>query len=1320
MLWMKRFVYSFIGLILLAIVAVFVLRWWVLNTESGTGFALAQAEKSLGEQLSIGRHRGVLGDNLTINNLRYQAPGTAVDAQQIQVAADINLLPWPSVQIQRLQIDDVDVQLSESPAETEPEKSSGLPDLASPVAVTLDDLRINRASVHSGDGAEPIMVDSLQARLEYFEQLDLQQLIIAGDGFSINANGQSALSPPFDNRISVVLDNQNAAWLPNLQDLQADIQIQGSLQALTLNVSSSGALAMQLDATLRDLLDQPSWDLSLNNIDSALSWSAGGQTRGQTGGQADAASSGGVVITNLMLTSNGSLDDHNTQINVSLSDPEIIRGDWQLITSGDLQQLIIEQLSGPVLQGRITGSGLYDLQSGVPQAQFSLQLQDIKPDTGQAELAALPGVSGTLEARLDDQLLTLDSLNLRVPDTNWRVNGDGSYTLDTQQIAAAINWQQLSWPPQSGSAAQYASQQGNLKASGLLSDLDVELSTDVAGQQIPASDIDLRGHLTETAFAINQLLMQTLDGQVDIAGTADWQNGIEWDVSVAAEQINPGLQWPEFPGVIDLQATSNGSQSNDQIDAVLDIQTLDGSLRGQPVSGQGQLRYVNGSIRTDGLQLNSGDAQLDLQGNDQALQADISIPQLGDLLPNAAGAIEAHIQGESVDGGVINLDNLKLLTDISATGLMWQGVRVESILVNGDTALSSDSLLSDMQLTAQQVRVSDQAPINRIEATLSADNTQQLQLMIQHPQADIELGVNGDWDQWPSPTGWSGSVDTLSVNNQDIGEWALREPAAISLMNNDVLLKQLCINGPAGSSSEIPELCVDYSQFSGQFSAQASNQLSVDIQALPLALAEAFLNTGMRSEHQLSGNIQAGWSEQQGVQQWQQLDGQLQLSPGDIHFLDRDTPPLTINGGQLNVALTDQQRLHTQLQMTIEDSNRIESDLYYGPIAADAEQLSGTIKLDMPDMGWLRKPVPELDRVGGELHVLATLSGPATQPLVALDMDLQDGEIRYQPLGLQLSNLQLEGRSEPGETLNMSGGFSAGEGQAELIASLHPNTGVAELDIKGESLQLFNSDAIKVRISPDMQLKASPEGYQIAGVLGIPSALITPPEGSTSRVSESEDVVLVGVDQPQQPQAEPDSVPITGELKVVLGEHVRVDADVAETRLTGELDLLWDHQPIPKANGMINLVDGRVQAYGQTLVLENSRVVYNDTPADNPRLDIRAVRRIFGDPQVEEAGVAIGGPAQEPEISIYTNPATTEESALAYIATGSNFDHANGQGALNLGIYIFPKFFVSYGVGLFDNGNTANGRYEFSDNWNVSLQSGARDTGVDLNWRKDG
>jgi len=64
-------------------------------------------------------------------------------------------------------------------------------------------------------------------------------------------------------------------------------------------------------------------------------------------------------------------------------------------------------------------------------------------------------------------------------------------------------------------------------------------------------------------------------------------------------------------------------------------------------------------------------------------------------------------------------------------------------------------------------------------------------------------------------------------------------------------------------------------------------------------------------------------------------------------------------------------------------------------------------------------------------------------------------------------------------------------------------------------------------------------------------------------------------------------------------------------------------------------------------------------------------------------------------------------------------DHGNGEGALNLGLYLFPRLFVSHEVGLFDNGNVTNARYELSDSWNVTLESGQRDCAVQINWRKN-
>ncbi len=1291
MLWMKRFIYSFVGLLVLLAVLVLVLRWWILGTESGTRFALRQLPAA---ELDIGTQRGTLGSGLTLGNLRYQTAGVLADIQQVQLTIDLDLLPWPSLYIRRLHISDVAVQLSESGDQPATGRSKNIPELASPIAIQLENLWIERLSVISEGQAQPVQIDSLQARLSYYEVLDLQQLMVNSGGFSANTSGTVELKQPFQHGLTVSLSHQDTERLPELRGLSADLHSRGSLQQLNLRAETSGPIAVGLEGSVQNLPDEPVWQLSLQNLQNDISWPPQGSTAS-------------LVIDSFQLTSDGSFDDHQSELNASISYPEVIQGRWEVALAGDTDQLIVERLSGPILQGRVTGSGEYALSSEIANAEVRLQLQDIKPDIEQPELADLPGISGTVQASLSDTLLSLDQFNLRVPETDWRISGNADYILDDRQLDMSVNWQQLSWPPQSGSSAQYISRQGQLQASGILEDMTVNLNTDIDGEAVPGASIMLNGHLADNVFSLRELLMQTLDGQLNIDGEVDWTAGLRWNIDISAEQINPGMHWPDFPGAINLQADSQGTQSAEQIDAVLNIQKLNGTLREQPVSGSGQVKYLNGSIQTDGLQLQSGDAQLNLQGNEQALQAQIDIPRLEALLPGAAGSMLVNINGESADDGVMTLNNMLLKTNLDAEELSWSGLRAQTLSLDGNISSDVSNLLAELSLVVSNLRIPDQAPVSSINVELTADDDQQqLQLQAIHPDASLDLLMAGQWDQWPLPNFWNGHVRHLTVENELAGQWSLGQQAALNVDADSVVLQPLCLQGPADQSSQNPGICIEYQR-------QVSSQVAVDLQDLPLSMAEAWLSTGLRSNHLLSGKLLAGWQDR-----ITQLEGDMRLSPGEIHFLDSNSPPLQVNGGNLSLSLNNNQQLSTRMQLTIEDTNAIETDMLIGPLNSDQRELDGTVKLSMPNLEWLQKPVPGLDRIAGELEMLATFSGPLRQPLIAMDINLQDGEVDYQPLGMQLNNLQLTGNSMPGEVLQLNGGFSAGDGNAVLSGSLVPNTRTAQLSIAGEELQIFNSEAIKVRLSPELQLAASPQGYQINGELRIPEARIKPPRGSASRVTESEDVVLVGVTEQHQVEAE--SVPIAGQLKVVFGEEVAIDADILETHLAGVLDLTWDNQVVPLVNGEIALQDGRVQFFGQNLTLENSRVVYNDAPADNPRLDIRAARRIFADPQVEEAGVAVSGVAQQPVIRVYTSPATNEESALAYIATGSNFDHANGQGALNLGVYLFPKLFVSYGLGLFDNGNTANARYEFSENWNVSLQSGSRDTGVDLNWRKDG
>jgi translocation and assembly module TamB len=231
----------------------------------------------------------------------------------------------------------------------------------------------------------------------------------------------------------------------------------------------------------------------------------------------------------------------------------------------------------------------------------------------------------------------------------------------------------------------------------------------------------------------------------------------------------------------------------------------------------------------------------------------------------------------------------------------------------------------------------------------------------------------------------------------------------------------------------------------------------------------------------------------------------------------------------------------------------------------------------------------------------------------------------------------------------------------------------------------------------------------------VPEAWISPTATLTGRVTESPDVVLLG-DSGDQAAAEKTSTNrIAGQLAVILGDSVRVETDQLDIKLTGATNLRWIGGSVPVAEGQV-FVNGKVEAWGPRLDISDGRVRWAQSPADNPQLDIRAERDVFGNTAVRSAGVHISGPAQRPEVLSYTQPLTTQERAWSVLLTGSDVDYGQGVGALDVGTYIAPRIFLSYGISLFDSDNVVGIRYDLKKGWGVKATSGARDSGVDLSY----
>jgi len=186
-------------------------------------------------------------------------------------------------------------------------------------------------------------------------------------------------------------------------------------------------------------------------------------------------------------------------------------------------------------------------------------------------------------------------------------------------------------------------------------------------------------------------------------------------------------------------------------------------------------------------------------------------------------------------------------------------------------------------------------------------------------------------------------------------------------------------------------------------------------------------------------------------------------------------------------------------------------------------------------------------------------------------------------------------------------------------------------------------------------------------------------------------------------------------LEVSLGPDVRVKLPVAEANVSGTTRFSWTGDPVPTGDGAFEL-SGEILALGQLLEITEGTVGFPGVRADNPHLNIHAERDIYGNSEIRRAGVLVAGTLRRPVVEPYTDPMTNRERARTLLVTGSDFNMERGVGTVDVGTYIAPKIFVSYGIGVFEQENVFSVRYDLGRGWGVKATSGESQTGLDISY----
>jgi translocation and assembly module TamB len=821
-------------------------------------------------------------------------------------------------------------------------------------------------------------------------------------------------------------------------------------------------------------------------------------------------------------------------------------------------------------------------------------------------------------------------------------------------------------------------------------------------------------------------------GGLSAQGRVQWAPALAVEAEARLEQLDPGLLFPDFPGQLNglIAAHTVGDLARPQVqfsgrlaDSQLRGYPLALELRGSAESHQGETR-----LALDSLDLRSGSARLHLQGRLLPLldaQAELAASDLRSLLPELSGALQLKAQAQGAPA------NPTLRAEGSAQNLRYQGQQLARLNLNIDydpkrpskAALSAEGLVSgDTQMQRLSLNLDGRAEQHHLalSAQLSA------------PKSSLELGADGGLDL--AQRRWRGRLSSSHLQPPVGPAWTQEAPAAVQA---DAALQQLestCwrIDGSGRACLKLrraPPLLQVEASLAGIHGAQFNGLLPEGLEVETVLDGQGLVELRGRTPTRLELQVQnsAGRLRLPGAPDQELQAGQLSLRQEAGQWRGR---------AELHL---DHVALSAEASLPVRDSPLTELPL------------SGRVRLSVPELGWVEPLLPGVTQLAGQIQGDFSLGGSLGQPLIDGQLALDQGQAHIEAAGILLQELRAELRGGFNAPLQISASARSGEGRISLRGQADLSQRTTVLDIDGELFQVANLPDARVWVSPQLHFERSAEAMNLSGEVLVPRAEITPRKLGGGVVSASSDQVIVG----EAPREK--SLPLAAAVKVRMGEAVRFAGFGLKARIGGDLTVI--ERPgtsSTQAFGELQLLDAVYKAYGQDLQLSTGRILFSG-PINKPSVDLRAVRKPNDEVTVT---LHVRGTLDKPSFDLSSSPVMTQEQQLGWLLLGrpleSGGDFSAAAAALSLGLaggdqlakkltrglgidtislgaeagessdqarftvgkYLSPKLYVSYGVGLFANGNVLRLLYDLGKGFKLRTESG-QEAGGDLLYSRE-
>jgi translocation and assembly module TamB len=1068
-----------------------------------------------------------------------------------------------------------------------------------------------------------------------------------------------------------------------------------------------------------------------------------------------------------------------------------LRGEWRLpddefeyrfrvVTRGDLDRLGADIFLDAPAKLRFAGT-LLDL-TGQPRANGTFRMTSFDGSpwvpagrfpqlTGTITLAAglaSLGIDGTLTSpalpnqqlrvqgagRWEERTISLANLQVWLPRMGLAVTSSGTIKLPDADapegtlplLALNGDWSALQWPIALDGEPVVKSPQGVYTLEG---SMPYRFSTraQVEGPAIPSTSFEAAGVVSKTGVVLDRFDGYALRGRLNGRGALSWSGSQAWSFDVDAQGLAISELRPGVEGRVSAKGTIAGAGLSAAAPWTARLTSLSGTMFGRPLTGRGEIAHRNGMYDLRGVRIANGTSFVDLNGrvgtNALDLDWNLDLRSLAVVLPGMTGTLVSRGTARGTPSRPVMAGTARMLH------FDYAGVQIASFDAEADID-SSDKRRSGVMFSATTI---DAAGLAFDFARGSLDGfvgEHRITLDFASPgdpdrriaEFRGEFIAEGGYDLTSSQ--WAGDLSQADIQFTE-GNARLIQPAALVLGPTLQRTSPLCLRTDQDS-----RLCIE-----GERHPQPlSWRVLYSAQDWPLQRILRSL-LGWR---EFDGQLQAsGWAEKSPGKEW--IGGSTLLVHEPTINVQRNkfrVERIRLGSSRFEL-LAEPTQIQATLDIDIDETTKVQgAALVQRHAGAPLDStLTGHIKGTSEAIKVLPLLVPEIDRASGRLEGNVVLGGTVGQPTFNGDFQVRDGVLELYRTNLKISALQADG-SFDGDALTFDARGETARGKLTLDGNFTWPEGVmtGSMRLRGDQLLVADTPELRVLASPDIVLHAGANGFEVEGEVKIPNARISPREITTS-VRTSPDERIVGVADVED--TEPSSADrVTSRIRVVLGDAVRVDAYGLKARLEGSVTVSTVPDDVPRGNGVIRVAEGQYKAFGQDVRITRGTLTFNDSPLNEPVLDIVAERKIK-DADITVA-VNVRGTIAQPFVTITSQPSMSSNEALSYLLTGRSIDTLQSGEAANvnqaaeslavsggglllgglgtrlgldevsvertgeddtsvvLGKALSPDLYVSYGISIAEAINTIKLRYTLNERWSLKAEAGIEQS-ADIEYR---